>query len=80
MTGYLALSNEDNEAAIAALGQANQLNPVVLYFTAVAYKNAGNTEQAAVFADKAANKNTLSPNLPFFRTEALKLLSEQASG
>ena len=80
LTGYLALSNEDNEAAIAALGQANQLNPVVLYFTAVAYKNAGNTDQAAVFADKAANKNTLSPNLPFFRTEALKLLSEQASG
>lgn len=80
LLGYLAYSNEDNETAIAELAQANQFDPVVLYFTAVAYRDNGNTDQAIIFADKAANNNTLSANLPFFRTEALKMLTELASG
>ena len=56
--------------------QANQLNPVVLYWEAVANKDAGNTAKALELAKRAANRNTLSPNLPFFRKEALQLVDD----
>ncbi len=76
LAGYLAMSNEDNDTAVAELAHANQLNPIVLYWFAVANKNAGNNEKAKDLASRAANRNTLSGNLPFFRTEALQLLAE----
>ena len=76
----MALTNEDNETAIAELARSSQLNPVVLYFSAVAQKNIGNNDEAVSNAEKAANKNTLSANLPFFRAEALALITELTSG
>lgn len=79
ITGYLAASNEDNEACVAELAQANQLDPIVLYWSAVAHKNLGNTEKAIDLATRAAYRNTLSGNLPFFRDEALELLDELSS-
>jgi tetratricopeptide (TPR) repeat protein len=79
LLGYVALTNEDNETAIAELAQGSQLNPIVLYFSAVAQKNIGNNDEAVSNAEKAANKNTLSGNLPFFRAEALALITELTS-
>ena len=76
ITGYLAASNEDSETSVAELAQANQLDPIVLYWSAVANKSLGNTDQAIDLATRAANRNTLSANLPFFRDEALELLGE----
>jgi hypothetical protein len=76
ITGYLAVSNEDNETSVAELAQANQLDPIVLYWSAVAHKSLGNTDKAIDLATRAANRNTLSANLPFFRDEALELLGE----
>jgi len=76
LAGYIAAANGDMETCVAELAQASQLDPVVLYWTAYAHKELGNTEQAADFADRAANKNTLNPNLPFFRKEALAMLDE----
>lgn len=76
LEGYLALIREDNETAVTELAQANNLNPVVLYWSAVANRNAGNLETAKDLAFRAANRNTLSANLPFRRGEALQLLAD----
>jgi tetratricopeptide (TPR) repeat protein len=78
LQGFLAMFNEDNEAAAAEFAQASQLNPVVLYWSAVVNRDLGNREKAAELADRAAHRNTLSANLPFFRNEALQLLDELA--
>ena len=76
LAGYLAGAKEDFETSAAEHSQASQLNPVVLYWSAVANKNIGNTEKARDLATRAATRNTLSANLPFFRSEALQLLEE----
>ena len=76
LNAYLAQMNEDSETAAAEFAQANQLEPVVLYWAAVANKILGNTEKATDLANRAAYRNTLSANLPFFRDEALALLEE----
>jgi len=76
ITGYLASSNEDSETSVAELAQANQLDPIVLYWSAVAHNSLGNTDKAIDLATRAATRNTLSANLPFFRDEALELLGE----
>jgi len=73
LAGYLA---EGSEIAVNELSQASQLDPIVLYWFAVAQKDLGNKGQAIGLATRAANRNTLSPNLPFFRDEALQLLDE----
>ncbi len=80
LAGYLAASNGDNETSAAELAQANQLDPIVLYWQAVANREIGNNDAAAKLAAQAAYRNTLSPNLPFFRSEAIALLEELESG
>ena len=76
LVGYVAAMNGDPAKSADELAQANQLNPVVLYWEAVANKDAGNTAKALELAKRAANRNTLSPNLPFFRKEALQLVED----
>lgn len=78
--GYLAMMNDDMAGGAAHLAQANQLNPVVLYYSAVANNALGNKDKALDLASRAANRNTLSPNLPFVRADAMKLLAELQAG
>ena len=80
LAGYLAMVNEDYETAIAELAQGTQVNPIVLYWSARANQAAGNSEAAADFAYRAANRNVLSGNSPFARKDALKLIDELAAG
>lgn len=80
LAGYLAAMNDDAAGAASHLAQANQLEPIVLYWSAVANKDAGNTEKAIELAERAAKRNTLSPNLPFFRQEAVQLAEELSGG
>ena len=80
LQGYLAMITDDMAAGAKHLSQASQLNPVVLYWSAVAHKEAGDIEQAMDLATRAANRNTLSQNLPFVRGEALQLLAELQAG
>jgi tetratricopeptide (TPR) repeat protein len=75
LTGYMAMINEDMEGGIEHLAQANQQNPHVLYWSAVAYNSLGNKDQAMDLVARAANRNTLSPNLPFVRGKALEALA-----
>lgn len=73
LNGYLAMSSDDHETGAAELAKANQLDPIVLYWSAVAQNELGNTDRARELAYRAAYRNTLSPNLPFFRNEAIEL-------
>ena len=74
--GYIAASRGDMEKSAAELRQANQLDPIVLYYSAYANNAIGNKEKAIDLANRAAYRNTLSFNLPFFRDEAIALLKE----
>ena len=74
--GYIAASQGDMEKSAAELGQANLLDPIVLYYCAFANNSMGNAEKAIDLANRAAYRNTLSGNLPFFRDEAIALLKE----
>jgi tetratricopeptide (TPR) repeat protein len=76
LSAYLAMNNEEFESAARHFAQASQLNPIVLYWSAVTNEALGNTELAIDLATRAANRNTLSGNLPFFRSEAQKLFAK----
>lgn len=76
LAGYLAMNNEDLESAAQHYAQANQLDPVLLYWSAWANAELGNSEKAIDLATRAANRNTLSGNLPFFRGSAQELLAK----
>jgi len=76
LSGFFAMYNEDFESAGSHFAQSSQLNPVVLYWSAVVNQELGNTDKAKDLAMRAANRNTLSANLPFFRDAALEMLAE----
>lgn len=76
LAGYIAAMDGDNEASARELAQANQLDPIVLYWQAVANRELGNEDKAAELAAMAAYKNTISPNLPLFRGQAISLLQD----
>lgn len=76
LSGFLAMFNEDYESAAGHFDNASQLNPVVLYWSAVVNQELGNLDRARDLADRAANRNTLSGNLPFFRAAAVELAAD----
>jgi tetratricopeptide (TPR) repeat protein len=76
LAGYLAMNDEDFQSAVQHFDQANQLDPILLYWSASANAELGNTERAIDLATRAANRNTLSGNLPFFREDAQELLAK----
>ncbi|MDH3374987.1 MAG: tetratricopeptide repeat protein [Gammaproteobacteria bacterium] len=80
LSAFLAMYNEEYESAAVFFGEANQLDPIVLYWAAVIHADLGHTDQAIDLATRAANRNTLSPNLPFFRGAAQALLEELNAG
>jgi tetratricopeptide (TPR) repeat protein len=76
LSAYLAMSNDEHESAAVFFEDANLLDPIVLYYAALAHAELGHTEKAVDLATRAASRNTLSPSLPFFRDEAQALLDE----
>ena len=76
LAGYLAMMNEQSAVAVSELARGTQVNPVVLYWSAVANRDAGNMEAALDLAKRAATRNVLSGNSPFIRPEALELVEE----
>ena len=76
LSAYLAMNNEEFETAAHQFEQASQLDPIVLYWSAVVNSELGNTEQAINLATRAANRNTLNGNLPFFRGDAQELVAK----
>jgi tetratricopeptide (TPR) repeat protein len=76
LAGRIALAEKDYKAAIAELEQANQQNPRVFYWLAVAYRANGDNTNAQRYFTKAAEFNSL-PNLnyAFIRNEVQKAAS-----
>jgi tetratricopeptide (TPR) repeat protein len=76
LAGYMAMINDDMAAGAEHLAQGNQFNPHVLYWSAMAHNSMGNKEKARELLTRAANRNTLSGNLPFVRGKALKAIEK----
>jgi len=75
LAGYMAMINDDMQAGVDHLAQANQFNPHILYWSAMAQNALGNKEAARDLLNRAANRNTLSANLPFVRSKALEAIA-----
>jgi tetratricopeptide (TPR) repeat protein len=59
LSGTIALREEQFDEALTHLGEANQQDPQVLYWTALAWQGKGDTAKAKEFAGRAANANIL---------------------
>jgi tetratricopeptide (TPR) repeat protein len=74
LEGSITLKEKKYDDAIAHLGQANQQNPQVIYWTALAYKGKGDAAKAKEYGAKAAKANVLpNINYAFVREEAGRL-------
>lgn len=74
LRGSIALADKRGAEAVQELTQANQQDPRILYLTAQAYRESGNTGQAAAFAKKAARFNGLAFNYAYVRNKAATLV------
>jgi tetratricopeptide (TPR) repeat protein len=70
LRGRIALAEKDHAGAAAALRQANQQDPRVLYLLAVALQGAGDAKAAKQTAVQAADWNALSPTYGYVRGKA----------
>ena len=76
LAGRIALEEKNYDAAITALGQANQQNPDVLYLVGQAYQGKGDGTKAKENFTKAAKFNSLPQlNYAFVRSTAEKALA-----
>lgn len=76
LAGRIALEEKNYDAAIAALTQANQQNPDVLYLLGQAYHGKGDTAKAKESFTKAARFNSLPQlNYAFVRSKAERALA-----
>ena len=74
MAGTIALKEKKYDDAITHLGQGNQQDPQVVYYTALAYQGKGDTGKARELAAKAANANVLPlATYAFVRGKAKKM-------
>lgn len=75
LEGQIALAEKQYDVAIAELAEANQQDPQVVYFTALAYKGKGDAAKAKELAARAANANILPlATYAFVREEAKKMM------
>jgi tetratricopeptide (TPR) repeat protein len=74
LMGSIAMAEKQYDAALAHFAQANQQDPQVLYWTALAHQAKGHTARAKELAAKAANANVLPlASYAFVREKAKKL-------
>jgi len=71
LLGYVALSQENYDEAIAHFEQANPNNPYHMYYHALALEGAGNSEEAKALFQKVASYNFNSPGLALVRNDAI---------
>ncbi|MDX6614736.1 MAG: hypothetical protein QOD75_3922 [Blastocatellia bacterium] len=77
LAGMIALEAKDSAQAIEQLQQANLQNPYNLYRLCVAYRDKGDTAQAAKFCQKAGAVNSLPQiNLALVRAKAGKAMAK----
>jgi tetratricopeptide (TPR) repeat protein len=76
LAGRIALARKDYAAAVAALRQANQQDPRVLYLLALALEGEGDQKTAQEVAARAADFNGLSPTYGYVRGKARAMVKE----
>lgn len=74
LAGMIALAEAKPKAAAAELAQANQLDPRVLYYLAVALSGSGDAQKARAAARKVGEFNQLSLNYGYVRARARDLV------
>ena len=74
LAGRIATAEGDYPRAIEELSAANQQNPLILYYLAVAYKKSGDAAKAKEMADKAAGFNQENLNYAYVRGKAKEML------
>jgi tetratricopeptide (TPR) repeat protein len=74
LVGLVAIAEKKFAVAAAELAKANQRDPRVLYWQAVALQGAGNAKAAKAMAAKAADFNALGANYAYVRAKAKALL------
>jgi hypothetical protein len=78
--GTIGLKEKQYDQAIAHLGQGNQQDPQVVYWTALAYQGKGDAAKAKELAAKAAQANVLPlVSYAFVREKAAKLSAASSS-
>lgn len=70
LAGLIALAEKQASTAVKEFAQANQQDPKILYLTAVALRESGDSQKAAAFAAKAAKFNALNFNYGYVRSKA----------
>ncbi len=74
LAGTIALKEKQYDQALAHLGQGNQQDPQVVYWTALAWKGKGDAVKAKEHAARAANANILPlVTYAFVREKAKKM-------
>jgi len=76
LLGTIAMAEEDWDAAVTHLEQANQQNPRILYLTAVAYYGSGDEAAGRAMMEKAAYFNGLNFNYAYVRGKAMAALED----
>jgi tetratricopeptide (TPR) repeat protein len=76
LQGMIALEEKAYDKAATELAQANQQDPRVLYYLALALQGKGDGEHARATARAAATFNGLNANYAFVRQKALELLGK----
>lgn len=80
LMGSIALKEKQYDEAIAHFGEANQQDPQVIYWTALAYQGKGDTAKAKELATKAAKANVLPlVTYAFVREKAGKMAEDVKS-
>ena len=80
LTGSIALAEKRYDDAIAHLGQANQQDPQVIYWTALAWQGKGDAAKAKELAARAAKANVLPlATYAFVRAKAWKMSEDMKS-
>ena len=77
LAGLIALAEKRGPAAVQELKAANQQDPRILYLTAMALREAGDSQGALAVAGKAAKFNGLNFNYAFVRSKAGKVSGTQ---
>jgi tetratricopeptide (TPR) repeat protein len=74
LMGSIAMAEKQYDAALAHFAQANQQDPQVIYWTALAHQAKGNAVRAKELAARAANANVLPQvTYAFVREKAKKM-------
>lgn len=75
LAGTIALKEKRYDDAIAEFGQANQQDPQVIYWTALAWQGKGDAAKAKEYAGRAAKANVLPlATYAFIREDAKKMM------